>query len=256
MWRGRRLSAPPRLADRSSPLDVCLRSFRVASASGGRPLEQCALGAEFRNLRSSLLELLAHVVELLSQISLANQDERQLVSLLKGSVHRGWLWLPGAACAERTNPIGIAAPLATPTSDARDRHNAHCNATKRYVQHLVHMCRECRIASAARRSCGARVVGWSGADAACWRGWSSAADGVAMDQRGTSAPPRRHQKAVRIAAFHDLVEQIPATVLAELIDYNPVVVAKRAAALAAQWQTYAALRATPDLPVAQPDNEP
>jgi len=50
---------------------------------------------------------------------------------------------------------------------------------------------------------------------------------------------RRHgvSKGVRIAAFHDLIEQVPATVLAELIDYNPVVVAKRAEALAAQWNT-------------------
>lgn len=137
---GEEADRPATVAYRNSPLDVCLRTFRIARASGGRSLEQCALGAKFRDLRSSLLELLARVVELLSQIDLASEGERELGSLLKGSVHRGWLWLPGAACAERTNPIGIAAPLATPTSDARNRHDAHCNETKRYVQRLVQVC--------------------------------------------------------------------------------------------------------------------
>ena len=50
------------------------------------------------------------------------------------------------------------------------------------------------------------------------------------------APPER------IAAHHDLVQQIPSPVLAGLIAYNPHVIANRAAALAAPWQHYAALR--------------
>lgn len=49
-------------------------------------------------------------------------------------------------------------------------------------------------------------------------------------------------RAARIGALHDLVQQIPSPVLAELIDYNPEVIAKRATALAAPWEHYAALR--------------
>ena len=49
-------------------------------------------------------------------------------------------------------------------------------------------------------------------------------------------------RAARIAALHDLVQQIPSPVLAGLIAYNPHVIANRAAALAAPWNHYAALR--------------
>ena len=50
-------------------------------------------------------------------------------------------------------------------------------------------------------------------------------------------------RAARIAAFHDLVHQVPSPVLAELIGYNPVVIANRANTLATPWHHYAALRA-------------
>ena len=49
-------------------------------------------------------------------------------------------------------------------------------------------------------------------------------------------------RATRVAAFHDLIEQIPGPVLAELIGYNPNFVAERAVALAAQWTSYPHLR--------------
>lgn len=70
--------------------------------------------------------------------------------------------------------------------------------------------------------------------------------GQPCSSHGLGERLRRHgvSKAARIAAFHDLVQQVPSTVLADLIDYNPAVVAKRAQALAAPWHTYAALRAT------------
>lgn len=70
--------------------------------------------------------------------------------------------------------------------------------------------------------------------------------GQPCSSHGLGERLRRHgvSKAARIAAFHDLVQQVPSTVLADLIDYNPAVVAKRAQALAAPWHTYAALRVT------------
>jgi hypothetical protein len=49
-------------------------------------------------------------------------------------------------------------------------------------------------------------------------------------------------RATRIAAFHDLIGQVPGPVLAELIGYNPNFVAERAVALAAQWTSYPGLR--------------
>ena len=49
-------------------------------------------------------------------------------------------------------------------------------------------------------------------------------------------------RATRVAAFHDLVQQIPGPVLAELIGYNPNFVAERAATLAAPWSNYPTLR--------------
>jgi hypothetical protein len=55
-------------------------------------------------------------------------------------------------------------------------------------------------------------------------------------------------QAARIAALHDLVQQIPSPVLAELIGYNPTVIAKRAATLATPWDHYAALRAAAPAP--------
>ena len=55
-------------------------------------------------------------------------------------------------------------------------------------------------------------------------------------------------KAARIAALHDLVQKIPSPVLADLIGYNPTVIAKRAATLATPWDHYAALRAAAPSP--------
>jgi hypothetical protein len=46
----------------------------------------------------------------------------------------------------------------------------------------------------------------------------------------------------RLAAFHRLVTEIPAPVLAELLGYNPKVVTERAAELATDWAGYAALK--------------
>ncbi len=51
-------------------------------------------------------------------------------------------------------------------------------------------------------------------------------------------------RATRISAFHDLIEQIPGPVLADLIGYNPNFVAERAVALAALWSNYPTLRRT------------
>ncbi len=63
-------------------------------------------------------------------------------------------------------------------------------------------------------------------------------------------------RAARIGALHNLVQQIPSPVLAELIDYNPAVIAKRATALAAPWDHYAALRARHQPPHARPASTP
>lgn len=46
----------------------------------------------------------------------------------------------------------------------------------------------------------------------------------------------------RLAAFHQLVAEIPAPVLAELLGYNAKVVAERAAELATDWAGYPALK--------------
>jgi hypothetical protein len=54
-------------------------------------------------------------------------------------------------------------------------------------------------------------------------------------------------RAARVAAFHDLVRQVPSPVLADIIGYNAAVVANRAAALATPWDDYASLRAPPGL---------
>jgi hypothetical protein len=48
--------------------------------------------------------------------------------------------------------------------------------------------------------------------------------------------------SARVAAFHDLAAQIPSSVLAELIGYNPNFLAERATALGVPWQHYARLR--------------
>lgn len=55
-------------------------------------------------------------------------------------------------------------------------------------------------------------------------------------------------QAARVAALHDLVRQIPSPVLADLIGYNPTVIARRAVTLATPWDHYAALRATASSP--------
>lgn len=46
----------------------------------------------------------------------------------------------------------------------------------------------------------------------------------------------------RIGALHDLIQQIPGPVLAELIGYNPNFVAERALTLAAPWTNYPNVR--------------
>lgn len=56
-------------------------------------------------------------------------------------------------------------------------------------------------------------------------------------------------KAARVAAFHNLVQDIPSPVLADLIGYNTIVIARRADTLAGPWNHYAALRtSTPSEP--------
>ncbi len=50
--------------------------------------------------------------------------------------------------------------------------------------------------------------------------------------------------STRVAALHHLISHIPASVLADLIGYNPNVIAEQAVALATPWAHYAAIRAT------------
>ena len=63
---------------------------------------------------------------------------------------------------------------------------------------------------------------------------------------GTSGDPYDPgvTRAARVGAFHDLVQHIASPVLADLIGYNPNVIAKRATTLGAPWDTYASLRNT------------
>lgn len=49
-------------------------------------------------------------------------------------------------------------------------------------------------------------------------------------------------RAARVAALHHLIGQIATPVLADLIGYNPNFIAEQAAALAAPWANYAAIR--------------
>lgn len=49
--------------------------------------------------------------------------------------------------------------------------------------------------------------------------------------------------AGRVAAFNELLREIPAPVLADLVGCNPKFAAERASLLAADWSTYAAIRA-------------
>lgn len=58
---------------------------------------------------------------------------------------------------------------------------------------------------------------------------------------------RRHgvTREARVAALHDLTQHIPSPVLADLIAYNPRVIARRAAALGTPWDHYAAIRTRP-----------
>jgi hypothetical protein len=51
-------------------------------------------------------------------------------------------------------------------------------------------------------------------------------------------------RAARTAAFDQLLRDVPAPVLADIIGCNPRYAAERASALATDWATYAALRAT------------
>ncbi len=104
------------------PFDAGLKIYGFTSALGGHPFEQCALGAEFCDLRSSPVELLACDIELRAQVGLANEGERQLVAISESCVQRWRLLATSAPSAEGPNPIGIAAPLASPTSNARNRH--------------------------------------------------------------------------------------------------------------------------------------
>jgi hypothetical protein len=49
-------------------------------------------------------------------------------------------------------------------------------------------------------------------------------------------------RLARVAAFHQLVMEIPAPVVAELLGYNPKVAAARAAELAVDWADYATMK--------------
>jgi hypothetical protein len=49
----------------------------------------------------------------------------------------------------------------------------------------------------------------------------------------------------RVAAFNELLREIPAPVLADLVGCHPRFAAERASALATDWANYAALRARP-----------
>ena len=168
------------------PFDSALKILGFTSALGGRSFEQYALGAEFCDLRPRPLDLLACDIELRAQFGLANEGKRQLVAVSESRVQRWWLLVTSAPSAEGSNPIGIAAPLASPTSNARNRHrptvtkrndtcSTWCTCVESVESVVLH-----------RLQGGRAVLGslvWSGADGACWRGWSSATDGVAMDQR-------------------------------------------------------------------------
>jgi hypothetical protein len=48
----------------------------------------------------------------------------------------------------------------------------------------------------------------------------------------------------RVAAFNELLREIPAPILADLVGCNPGFAAERASVLATDWNSYAALRAT------------
>lgn len=51
-------------------------------------------------------------------------------------------------------------------------------------------------------------------------------------------------RETRVAALHDLIQQIPSPVLARLIGYNATVIANRANTLASPWDHYASIRST------------
>lgn len=57
-------------------------------------------------------------------------------------------------------------------------------------------------------------------------------------------------RAARTAAFDQLLREVPAPVLADVVGCNPRFAAERASALATDWATYAALRAK-TLPASQ-----
>ncbi|MBT2510490.1 hypothetical protein J7I98_32515 [Streptomyces sp. ISL-98] len=56
-------------------------------------------------------------------------------------------------------------------------------------------------------------------------------------------------RASRVSALDELLRDIPAPVLADLIGCNPAFAAERASGLATDWATYAALR--PRIPTAR-----
>lgn len=55
----------------------------------------------------------------------------------------------------------------------------------------------------------------------------------------------RNTGTSRVAAFNELLREIPAPVLADLVGCHPRFAAERASALATDWANYAALRARP-----------
>jgi hypothetical protein len=55
-------------------------------------------------------------------------------------------------------------------------------------------------------------------------------------------------RTARVAAFHQLVREIPAPVVAELLGYNPRVAAARAAELAVDWAAYATIKVREAVP--------